>query len=153
MSPVGSSVTLDRCISYWYRDQYLIILGSFLLMPSKGKLRPREIKLQARVSQPIHGRNGVKKKNTIQPLERLNWKGSSVIFKNDFALSSPGQRRILKNRDVTGTRSWVQKPKTSFLLCKIMSLCQLPHPFSRPPAGPQNSSASKLQPLVTAWLH
>lgn len=31
-------------------------------MPSKGKLRPREIKLQARVSQPIHGRNGVKKK-------------------------------------------------------------------------------------------
>lgn len=79
-------------------------------MPSKGKLRPREIKLQARVSQPIHGRNGVKK-NTIQPLERLNWKGSSVIFKNDFALSSPGQRRILKNRDVTGTRSWVQEPQ------------------------------------------
>lgn len=105
-------------------------------MPSKGKLRPREIKLQARVSQPIHGRNGVKK-NTIQPLERLNWKGSSVIFKNDFALSSPGQRRILKNRDVPGYGS----PKASFLLCKIMSLCQLPHPFSRPSAGPQTSSA------------
>lgn len=52
-----------------------------------------------------------KKKNTIQPLERLNWKGSSVISKNDFALSSPGQRRILKNRDVTGTRSWVREPQ------------------------------------------
>lgn len=31
------------------------------MMPSEGKLRPKEIKLQARVSQPIHGRNGVKK--------------------------------------------------------------------------------------------
>lgn len=40
--------------------------------------------------------------NSIQSLERLDWKDNAVIFFfNDFVLSSPGERRVLKNRDVT----------------------------------------------------
>lgn len=73
LSQVGNVVTLDHDVGYWSGD------GHFPVDAIQGETEPRGNKMTGWVSQPIHGKNRVKK--ILLGLEQLDWKGKAVIFK------------------------------------------------------------------------